>query len=529
MYLRKRLWLAGLFLTFVAATVTVSSSKTHNSENLPSIITNTLPSSFPYLRTFQIENSSSGSSPWQLFPGDNNTVWVEAIKNGYPPTSQIIKFTMLSPTQGVSQTAVNLNTTIPNDVVYDHSRRLVWIVEDYQLAYYNPSTNKTIVAENFPNGRPQFLTLDSQNHLWLTLLSTDQVVRFDPISGTTLNYSTPTSNAGLQGITVSPVDDSIWFAEAYLGKIGHLAACRTSSCPIVEYSPPQGLNLGGLIQVAVDKSGIVWFTVHNGNEFGSFNPTTGKWDLFPIGYCSNARVPDCEAGLPNAITLSSDGQVWFAEHYAGRVARYDLADRSLTEYSMPTESLVCKSKCIPLVWWMWPGQGNLVWFSAYGLGEIGYVNATVPVPYTITAPSSVTIVQGKSVRFQTTVMFEGNAPSLNMTATTLDQATDPSMFSWTLSQPVLSQAGSSESSTVIFSTAWSSITGSRYVAVSAYDQNLTVNRFVGIEVQASFSAYATIGLASGTSAFTVGIVLFNQYSEYKKRRVSRADEKSNVN
>src|SRR5207249_3392743 len=127
-----------------------------------------------------------------------------------------------------------------------------------------------------------------------------------------------TPNAGLQGIAVSPVDNSTWFAEAYAGKIGHLT-CKASACAITEYGPPSGLRIQGVIQVAVDKNGIVWFTIHSGNEFGSFNPSTGDWNLFPIGYCSDSYVADCWIGLPNALSLDSDGRVGFSEHTAGGI------------------------------------------------------------------------------------------------------------------------------------------------------------------------------------------------------------------
>src|SRR5205807_7879456 len=63
------------------------------------------------------------------------------------------------------------------------------------------------------------------------------------------------------------------------------------------------------------------------------------------------------------------------------------------------------------VWWMWPGPGNLVWFTAFGLGDIGYVNASLPVPISIsTGVQPVKVEQGTSQAIPASITDHAGGP-----------------------------------------------------------------------------------------------------------------------
>jgi streptogramin lyase len=483
---------------------------------------------------FQIQNKSDAPSPWIVYPESNKTVWIVTLELGKTLLSQIVNFTMVTPSFGISTVVANLSNTVPTDIVYDHVAGRLWIVENNNLDYYNQTAGSIMTAQTFPNGEPQYLAIDSQDHLWLTLYNTDQIVEYEPQNGATSYYSTPSSNAGLQGIAVSPVDGSIWFVEAYSARIGHLVPCSSSACPIAEYSPPPGINLEGIIQVAVDKNGVVWFTHHDGNEFGSFNPSTGEWKLFPIGYCSDNYVDGCEAGLPNAIAIDSTGQVWFSEHYAGRIARYDPGSGTLTEYMMPTTSAVCSEACTPYVWWMWPGENGLVWFVAFGLGEIGYVNASLAVPFDIVSPSQVVIPQAGCANIVVSSDYTtGLPPNFNGAVTSEDSLSNPSMIKF--SGPQFTQASNGIASSILTVFAGrNATTSTSYVAVSAYDVNVTVSAFVSVEVVNStprfgtcitfLGFYTTVGFASGISGVSAIGLVMNVYPRRRRDGPSSAGD-----
>jgi streptogramin lyase len=468
------------------------------------------------------QQNSSDLSPWILAPASENTVWVVTAQFYASSTAaQIVNFT-----DGVPKRVATLRNAVPSDIVYDNittdNTRRIWILENDSLAYYNPIAKNITVADSFSGKSPQYMTIDRQDRFWITLAASDQIVEYQP-SGQASYYNVTNSCAfsadgcGLQGITVDPRDGSLWFAELAAGRIGHLTPCYLSPCPITDFSPPSPLDIRGIIQVAVDRSGTVWFTDHNGNEFGSFDPSTGSWELLPIGYCSDSYVQDCAAGLPNAISVDSRGIVWFSEHFAGRIGRYDPFDHILTEYVMPTRGKFC-DKCIPYTWWMSPGLDNLVWFVSYGLGQIGYVNASIPVPLLVTSPGSLSIAQGRSSSIPISATFTGQAPSLNASGTTLDTSSNPPMLSWSVSPEQVSTSEQTVTSTLTVSTAWSSTLGSHYMAVSASNQNVTVNAFVRVSVVTSLSAYATIGLVGGVSAFSAITVSLDWNARRRRMR-----------
>ncbi|MBO0889181.1 hypothetical protein J2P12_08800, partial [Candidatus Bathyarchaeota archaeon] len=321
--------------------------------------------STPYVTMFQIKQNSTDPSPLLVSPAGDKTVWVVTEGYGKHAISQLVNFTM----GAIPKRVATLPNAFPSDLVYDNvtmdNTKRVWLLENNSLAYYNPVAKSITVAETFL-GSPWFMTIDHNDHFWITLTGPDQIVEYQP-GGISVSHNitnscaTATYGCGLQGITLDPRDDSLWFAETYVGSIGHMTCISASQCSMTDFSPPSGINTAGLIQVALDKNGLVWFTLHDGNEFGNFNPATREWRVFPIGYCPDSYVNGCESGLPNAIFLDSRGQVWFSEHIAGRVATFIPSNGSgpkygtLIEYNLPTHSTVCSTNCDPLVWWMRPG------------------------------------------------------------------------------------------------------------------------------------------------------------------------------
>jgi len=473
----------------------------------------------PYVTTFRISQNSSDFTPFVLYPASNKTVWVVTIKEGNivdnvvePSKAQIVKFTMGAGGKPIVTPVITLVNAIPSDIVFDHNLTRVWFLENNSLAYYNSTAPGNITIEQtFPGGSPQYMTIDNKERIWITLLGTNQIVEYDPIGKTLVNsYNVPVANASLQGVTAGP-DGTIWFAETTAKRIGHIIPCQTNSCNVTDYGPPPNVEITFPIQLAVDRGGVVWFTDHGRGQFGSFNPSTGEWRVFGIGYCSESYNPDCPVGLPNAISLDSNGMIWFSEHFAGRVAKYDPTIGSLTEYFVPATT-------IPYVWWMWPGPGNLVWFTAFGLGDIGYVNASLPVPISIsTGVQPVKVEQGTSQAIPASITDHAGGPVyLNVSTNGHDGpfGSPPLLYGFA----VPSQIGPTANAvTVTFRVyaAWTADPGQRYITLTAYNSNVAVNAFVNVNVTLTTvpfifrtrAPYISVGFAFSIGLGSVGIFL----------------------
>jgi streptogramin lyase len=414
-----------------------------------------------------------------------------------------------------------LRNAIPSDIIYDHTFPRVWFLENNSLAYYNSTAPGNITIEQtFPGGSPQYMTIDNKERIWITLLGTNRIVEYDPIGKKIVNsYTVPATNASLQGITTAP-NGTIWFAETTAKKLGRIIPCQTGSCNVIDYGPPPSIEITFPIQLAVDRGGVVWFTDHGRGQFGSFNPSTGEWRVFGIGYCSESYNPDCPVGLPNVMSLDSNGMIWFAEHFAGRVAKYDLTTGSLTEYFVPATT-------IPYVWWMWPGPGNLVWFTAFGLGEIGYVNANIPVPLSMSRDvRAVKVEQGTSEAVSVSITNQGHGPVyLNVSANGHDAPFgSPPLVYGSADESQIRPTSRPINATYRVSAALNADLGVRYVTLTAYNSNVAVSAFVSVNVTRTTipfifrtsAPYVSIGFAFSISIGSIGLFMMRLPRRFRK-------------
>ena len=438
-----------------------------------------------YVTTFPLSTCTT-FGPWVLSPSTNNrTAWLVAFSLGQQNLAQIINFT-ISPLTGQPQCYIvaSLTNAIPESIVYDRYLHRAWFTYNDTLAFVNSTGRGFTKAATYPGGSPEYIAIDQDDNLWITLVAANQVVEYVPSTGETLTTSTLSKSVILQGVTVAP-DGNVWFVEAGAKKLGLITPCGLLSCPLQEFTPPAGVVLYAPIQLAVDPDGVVWFTDHGSNQFGSYNPATKAWRLYPVGYCKNDY---CSNVLPNAIWYSN-GKIWFSEHISGRISSFDKATGLLTEYIIPSNGDT------PLSWWAAPGINNLVWFTSYSFGEIGYVNASIPVSISVSATTSgISVRQGGSEAVQVVTHSQGTF-SLGVSPMTSD---DP-FFSASTTLLQLTPAQGLLASVLTIAAAWNSTLGSRYLALTAFNGEVAVSTYVATAVVDAPLPYVTLVFALAIS------------------------------
>jgi streptogramin lyase len=423
-------------------------------------------------------------SPFLIYP-TNTIIWVAGVSTPPNPTgSQIRQFFINGTTKGV----LNLTNVIVSSIVADTTNPTgrLWFTENSTLSFYDSSQAKETKAITFPNQSLQFLAKDNQGRIWISMASSSgasSIAVYDPLSHANQTYAVPTSGAIIQGMTMGQ-GNSIWFAEAGSKRIGRLVP----GVPPVfsEFSPPASISLAAPVQVAVDASGNVWFTDHGTNQFGVFDPLAKTWKVFPIGYCLN----NCISGLPNAIFVDAKNTIWFSEHIAGRIGRYDPSTGLLTEYSVPGSSP-------PGLWWAMPGPKNLVWFVAVALGQIGYVNSSIPVAIGLSGVASeVAIQRGSYQRLPIVVNSVGQEFSLNSSEVTQDAPpfNPPQIYSSSQSEVVPGE--NPYSTSIMIFAAWNATLEQRYVALTAFNSKVSLSVFVRVNVIDSSISYVAVGSVS---------------------------------
>ena len=442
--------------------------------------------SSPYV-TMIPKPSSLSTSPWLVYP-TNSTIWVGGFSTleGLPPTSQISEFFI----NGTSRLVVTVHNLILGSILPDPIKPLtkIWFTENSTLAFFD-TDDKTQTTETkaitFPGEIIQYMASDSQKQIWMTVAGpagSSSIIMYSPSNRSNHTYSVPTNDAIIQGLTVAP-DDTIWFAEAGSKKIGHLVP--ESGQPPLEFNPPPSINLYAPIQVALDKSGNVWFTDHGSNQFGELDTHNQPpiWKVFPIGYC----LDNCLYGLPNSIFADAKNTIWFSEHIAGRIGHYDPSTGVLTEYSVPGSSF-------PLVWWAMPGPYNLVWFVSYDLQQIGYVNASLPVTFSVNGVSpGINVQKGSYQRVPIFVTSTGPEQlSFNSSALSQDASGYTPFVYSSFQSTTTSGAGLYSTSIQIFA-AWNATLGQRVMAVTTFDPRVSLSMFVRVNVVDSTFPYLTMG------------------------------------
>lgn len=492
--------LLALTLIILALLVVPVSSPSPAPNQTPAVISQQPTSSTPYMAVFKVQANSTDPTPFVLYPASNKTVWIVTAKFG-PLLSQIVNFTLGAQPKVV----LTLPNTIPASIVVDKLGN-VWFPLNDTLVNFDPRVDPVTLqtAATYTGGSPTYLAVDAQNRMWLTLTNSNKIAMYDPSNpqnGRFFDVPTPTSL--VQGIAVAP-DGTIWFVETGAKKLARL---DPGAANITEFSFP--FDFLSPVQVAIDRNGMVWSTSHGTNQFGSFNPQTGEWRTYPVGYCPES----CSIGLPNAIAVDSQGKIWFSEHIGGRIARLDPESLLLTEYIIPIPP-GSPGSSFAFPWWASPGSSNLVWFTAFGFGEIGYVNASVPVPFTISTEREITVQRGFTSQLAVAIDHQNQGVVSVGVSPSLEYFSRDPLISGSFIQNI-PVGGSLVKVTIGITAAWDAPEEPRVVMITASDGQVAVSVPVKVNVVQPVLLY--VALAGASSLLVAGVVL------YVRRRRKRAD------
>ena len=173
-----------------------------------------------------------------------------------------------------------------------------------------------------------------------------------PAASTLVEYPVPGSP---QSIAVeSP--GTVWFTLPDRNMVGRLTVTSTVDYEIITYTV---LTPNSVPYDLVYAGGMIWFTEYAGNQIGRLDPSSGDIDEFPIPTANSA---------PTGIDVAPNGQVWFIERDANRLARLvvtSTVDYTVDEfaYSLPSGELQdIMVEDNDNIWFTAPGVDRLVNF-----------------------------------------------------------------------------------------------------------------------------------------------------------------------
>jgi streptogramin lyase len=259
-----------------------------------------------------------------------------------------------------------------------------------QLVGLSPSNDSFQMIHLASGSLPRFLAIDTSGDLWFTESST---------SATQIGELTsPTSAPRYFDIPAGPgeISASVIFYNSSLAYVVTVNPATTAGA-VFSFDPsaaqPVFTDLSSKTDLfapysAAVADGGLWVGEHDASEVAFLNETTGTWSFFPT-----SLNPEVLETLPYYL-IANGTSVWFNEHDGDRVADIQ-AGSTLTEYNISSVSLtsvgIGNALTIAL-------DRNLVWFTEWTGNEVGYVNASMPPDFSISAvgPRLVTLSPGSS-------------------------------------------------------------------------------------------------------------------------------------
>ncbi len=196
------------------------------------------------------------------------------------------------------------------------------------------------------NSLPHDPAVDAQGNVWLTLMRTNQVARFNPDTGEWKLFTALTPNSGPHGL-VADADGNIWFTENAAGKIGRVDA---QTGQVTEYAAPTAQDPH---TPAIAPDGALWFTAQSSNLVVRMDTRTGAMREFPVP-TPNAR--------PYGIVVGPDGALWFCEFGTNKLARLDPKTGAIAEHAAP--SAAARPRRLAAV-------GNAIYYTDFRGGRLG--------------------------------------------------------------------------------------------------------------------------------------------------------------
>jgi len=262
---------------------------------------------------------------------------------------------------------------------------------------------------------------ETRSAIWFTDARTNSIGKLDTNSGQIHLIPIPAEKAGPMGITLSNDKKTVWFTEILASKIAKL---DPTSDKITEYSTGDDTGPTFLL---FDKNGVLWVTQSYSHNILSIQPdlldsdstnrmlsfTLPKPETFsPFGMVivdnqqkqqmiisdhgsSRVILSDADSKLsefvsywtspssvypqtlPGQIVADKTGNVYFPQHGGNRISKIDTVSGVMTEYEIPSGPLAT------VVFTAITNDGSKVWFTEWASNKIGYLDTTVPVPYSL--------------------------------------------------------------------------------------------------------------------------------------------------
>lgn len=300
---------------------------------------------------------------------------------------------------------------------------------------------------------------------WTALVTEDKLVRINTTSGEISLQAIPTAPVGpLEFVDAGNV--GVYFSATYGNTWGRLdpATGAVTLGPAQSVQAPTGIAWDGV---------ALWLGEHGARSLVRVDPATNRVERFPT-----SPSPYYPISGPSGVVVARDGSIWFAEHFADRISRFDPRNRTLVEYEVASSPGANVQRVAE-------GKDGRIWFAEWSRDKIGHATYGGERP-SFTIQDRIVVPAGATVRVPVTLPGTGVA---GVGVDFLDAKI--------------------EGGQLVLSAAPGASPGEHNVLVGSTQAKTTVGRYVTVEIQAgsgqggtdtpflpAFAAAATLLVAS---------------------------------
>ena len=320
---------------------------------------------------------NSASMIWGIVYTEDNEIWFTDDKNG-----SIWKFSIPEKTYYQFEIPSNGNKAFPQKIEYhngnfminDFTGNQVILLNHEKLDEGKLAYSSITVPDGFFTSQT---SVDSEENIWFVMWKYQKeaiLVKTNSNTQETEQFVLPNSIYAPNGVSVGPLDN-IWIADTAGESFYRFTPSNKIVTEFVTSDPPVWTygNSSGLIKTPI---------------------TRPYWNTF-----------------------DSDGNMWFNQQTANRLAVFNPDTESLVEYDIPSRNPDWSdcgdlSDCGLAQIFDFTFQGEQVWFTEWVENNIGVLDTTVPLPILISIDSDeIEIKQGQEKEFYVTITPNSNTNS----------------------------------------------------------------------------------------------------------------------
>ena len=267
---------------------------------------------------------------YPVYNKQNHSIWISDI---LPDNGKIFEFNIEENKFQIHNiTNANIITLLTFDKV---NPNILWYVDPVQniIGSYNIINHELSQYKNPLNSVITGIVSDNNQNLWMSMMKSNKIVKFDTVDKNFEEYDIPTKNSSPANIIYDEYRNCIWFVEL----IGQLGKLDLDTKEIIEY-PNKHNNkidksiLGEPIFVFLNPYDLnIYLSDHKNNKMISFDPSLESFRVYPL---------EANNGLAFGITNDGNGNLWIAQHITNFLVILDPKTGKNIQVDIPIGSLV---------------------------------------------------------------------------------------------------------------------------------------------------------------------------------------------